>query len=169
MQWEKVRRPLSKKSGGIRRRLLIWGLALLGLTLVLNTLAGSIYTRGLIKEDVARLQSEIASRVAQEIGEFIRRKEERLLDLSAAASLYKFASKEHSLLAHLLLKNDSSFTEITFLDAEGKEVVKVSEREVYPPVIFPTKVPRTNLKEPYQETYTSVPSTPPTKPSHMST
>lgn len=133
MQWKKVRGSFSKKSGGIRRRLLIWGLALLGLTLVLNTLAGSIYTRGLIKEDVARLQGEIASRVAHEIEEFIRRKVERLLDLSASASLHKFGSKEQSLLALLLLKNDSSFTEITFLEAEGKEVVKVSEREVYLP------------------------------------
>ncbi|HUK40261.1 MAG TPA: hypothetical protein VLX11_04445, partial [Candidatus Acidoferrales bacterium] len=53
--------------GGLRRRLLLTGLSLLGAALILNTLAGSYYTRRLIMRTNAQLQGEIAVRVALEI------------------------------------------------------------------------------------------------------
>jgi len=129
----RVGQLFSRHSGGIRRRLLIWGLTLLGIALIGNTLAGSIYTQRLIKQDAARLQGEIASRVALEIEEFIQRKVERLLDLSASAALYELGGQEQRLLALLLLKNDRAFTEASILDGNGMEALKVSERRVYLP------------------------------------
>lgn len=122
-----------RHGSGLRRRLLVWGLALLGIALVVNTLAGSIYTRRLIRQEAARLQTEVASRVALEIEEFLRRKVDRLADLSASAALYELGGKEQRLLVLLMLKNDKAFTEATILDAEGMEVLKVSERRVYLP------------------------------------
>ena len=129
----KATRLFSRRGGGIRRRLLIWGLTLLGIALIGNTLAGSIYTRGLIRKEAAGLQTEIASRVALEIEEFVRRKVERLLDFSASASLYDLGGKEQRLLVLLLLKNDRAFTEAAILDGNGMEVLKISERRVYLP------------------------------------
>jgi len=133
MELSKIARLFSRRSGGIRRRLLKWGLALLGIALIANTLAGSIYTRRLIKQDAAKLQTEIATRVALEIEDFIRRKAERLLDFSASTSLYEMGDKEQRLLALLLLKNDRAFTDASILDGSGMEVLKISERRVYLP------------------------------------
>ncbi|MBI2986240.1 MAG: GAF domain-containing protein [Deltaproteobacteria bacterium] len=129
----KITQLFSRRSGGIRRRLLIWGLTLLGIALIVNTLAGSMYTRRLIKREAAELQTEVASRVAREIEDFIRRKAERLLDFSASATLYELGGKEQRLLALLLLKNDRAFTDVSVLDGKGLEVLKVSERRVYLP------------------------------------
>src|SRR3989338_5850083 len=133
MNLSKITRLFFRRSGGIRRRLLKWGLTLLGIALIANTLAGSIYTRRLIKQDAAKLQNEIATRVALEIEDFIRRKVERLLDFSASTSLYEMGGKEQRLLALLLLKNDRAFTEASILDGHGMEMLKISERSVYLP------------------------------------
>src|SRR3990172_3759693 len=133
MDLSKITRLFSRRTGGIRRRLLKWGLTLLGIALIANTLAGSIYTRRLIKQDAAKLQTEIATRVALEIEDFIRRKAERLLDFSASTSLYEMGDKEQRLLALLLLKNDRAFTDASILDGSGMEVLKISERRVYLP------------------------------------
>jgi len=129
MKWPKATDLPALPKGGIRRRLLIWGLALLGLALVLNTLAGSYYTRRVIHREAGRLQTEVASRVAEEIEEFIRDKVDRLSDLAASASLHELGSKEQRLLALLLLKNDRSFTEVSVMDRQGVEVVKVADGE----------------------------------------
>ncbi|MBI2211362.1 MAG: GAF domain-containing protein [Deltaproteobacteria bacterium] len=118
---------------GIRRRLLVWGLTLLGIALIVNTLAGSLYTRRMILQEAGRLQKEVASRVAFEIEEFIRRKVDRLADLSASAALYEVGGREQRLLVLLLLKNDRAFTEAAILNADGMEVLKLSERRVYLP------------------------------------
>lgn len=131
--WLKRIGGLFSGRSGIRRRLLVWGLTLLGITLIVNTFAGSIYTRRLIRREAARLQSEVASRVALEIEDFLRRKVDRLADLVASAALYELGGKEQRLLVLLLLKNDRAFTEATILDAEGMEVLKASERRVYLP------------------------------------
>ena len=133
MELSKITRLFSRRSGGIRRRLLKWGLALLGIALMANTLAGSLYTRKVIMREATKLQTEIASRVALEIEDFVRRKVERLLDFSASTSLYEMGGKEQRLLALLLLKNDRAFTEASILDGHGMEMLKISERSVYLP------------------------------------
>ena len=143
----KITRLFSRRSGGIRQRLLIWGLTLLGIALIVNTLAVSIYARRLIRRDAAQLQSEIASRVALEIEEFIHRKVERLIDFSASASLYEIGGREQRLLILLLLKNDRAFTEAAVLDESGMEVLKVSERRVY----FPEELVDQSDAEKYQK------------------
>jgi HAMP domain-containing protein len=125
----------SKKSS-IRRTLLFAGLGLLGLVLTVSILAGSLYTRQQIKKNAAEVQAEVASRVAYEIGQFMDRKLERLVDLAASSSLFEAGSREQALLALLFLKNDSAFTEAAFLSREGKEVLKVSERRLYLPADY---------------------------------
>ena len=97
MELSKITRLFSRRTGGIRRRLLKWGLALLGIALMANTLAGSLYTRKVIMREAAKLQTEIASRVALEIEDFVRRKVERLLDFSASTSLYEMGGKEQKI------------------------------------------------------------------------
>lgn len=119
------------KGGSIRSRLLRIGITFLGAALLFNTVAGSLYTRRQITKSAAELHAEVAARVAHEIGEFIDRKIERLSDLAASASLFELGSEGQRLLALLLLKNDSSFTEVAVLNTQGMEVLKVSERRVY--------------------------------------
>src|SRR6185369_4189232 len=98
------------RSGGIRRRLLIWGLNLFGIALLVVVAAGYFYMARQIRQDTAALQSEIASVTAGEIRNFVQRKFDRFSDTAAALSLYPLGSKEQQLLLGLLVKNDSSFT-----------------------------------------------------------
>ena len=126
------RLPLHRRKS-IRRRLMVWGLVLLGAALVINTVAGSIYTRRQIQQSSAELQAELASATARQINFLIIRKVERLEDTAVAMSLYPLGGAEQRLLGLLLLKNDRAFGELVILDGRGTEVIKFSERKVYLP------------------------------------
>ncbi len=117
----------------IRRRLTIWGLVLLGAALVMNTVAGSLYTRGQIRRSNAELQAEIASATAKQIHFLVTRKLERLEDTALAMSPYAAGGQEQKLRGVLLLSHDRSFGEFTILDPHGMELVKSSERKLYLP------------------------------------
>jgi signal transduction histidine kinase len=121
------------RGGGIRRRLLMWGLGLFGIALTVVVVAGYSYTVRLIKRDAAGLQAELASVTADRIRNFVRRKIERFSDNADAVSLYPLGSKEQQLLLGLLVKNDNSLSEASIIDARGMEVIKVSDRRVYFP------------------------------------
>lgn len=108
-----------------------WGLALLGAALVLNTVAGSLYTQRKMRDGSAELQSEMASLTARRIHAMMNRKIERLQDNGVAMTLYPLGANEQKLLGLLLLKNDRSFTELAILDEQGMEVLKFSERQVF--------------------------------------
>jgi len=110
---------------------LVWGLGLLGTTLALTTAASFIYTQSQITRSTAALQTEVATLTARHIQTYIFRKTERLDDAATNMALHAMGSDEQKLLAQLLLKNDRSFQEITVLDNEGRERVKISERKIY--------------------------------------
>ncbi|HEV8344136.1 MAG TPA: sensor histidine kinase [Candidatus Binatia bacterium] len=130
--WRKtVHAPL--RGGGIRRRLLMWGLSLFGVALTIVVAASYTYTVRQIERDAAELQTEIASVTADNIRNFVRRKIERFSDNADAVSLYPLGSKEQQLLLGLLVKNDSSFSDASIINSEGMEVVKVSDIKVYFP------------------------------------
>src|SRR5512142_502437 len=119
--------------GSIRRRLMAWGLALMGAALAINTIAGSIYTRREIRQAAAELQSEVATRTARRVQSYMLRKIERLEDAGIAMMLNPLGGEQQKLLGSLLLKNDRSFTDLAILNATGDEVIKLSERQVYVP------------------------------------
>jgi len=129
--WKKILVPL--RGGGIRRRLLMWGLSLFGIALSVVVFAGYSYTVRQIQLDAAALQSEFASVTGEQIRNFVRRKIDRFSDNAAALTLYQLGSKEQQLLLGLLVKNDSSFTHASIINSQGMEVVKVSDRKVYFP------------------------------------
>src|SRR6266508_1988184 len=129
--WEKMLIPL--RGGGIRRRLLMWGLSLFGIALLVVVVAGYFYMARQIRQDAAALQSELASVTGEQIRNFVRHKIERFSDNADALSLYPLGSKEQQLLLGLLVKNDSSFTDASIINSQGMEVVKVSDRKVYFP------------------------------------
>jgi signal transduction histidine kinase len=130
------RLPLAIPVGGIRRRLLIWGLSLFGVALILIVISCYSYTVTQIERDASQLQNEIASVTADRIRNFVTRKIERFSDAAAAVSLYSLGSKEQELLIRLLVKNDSAFTDASIMNAQGTEVLKVSDRRVYFPSDF---------------------------------
>ena len=135
--WDSGKKVLvAIRGGGIRRRLMAWGLSLFGLALTIVVVAGYTYTVSQIKKDAAQLQAEVASMTADRIRTFVQRKIERFSDTADAVSLYQLGSKEQQLLIALLVKNDNSFTEAAIIDAHGMEVVKVSDRRVYFPSHF---------------------------------
>ncbi len=129
--WKKILVPL--RGGGIRRRLMAWGLSLFGLALLVVVVAGYFYMARQIRQDAAALQSELASVTGERIRNFVRRKIERFSDNADALSFYPLGSKQQQLLLGLLVKNDSSFTEASIINSQGMEVVKVSDRKVYFP------------------------------------
>jgi signal transduction histidine kinase len=142
VRWSVFRRDFGEKvlvslrGGGIRRRLMMWGLSLFGIALTVVVVVGYFYTVNQIKKDAAQLQMEIASVTAERIRDFVQRKIERFSDTADAVSLYPLGSKEQQLLIALLVKNDNSLTEASIIDARGMEVVKVSDRKVYFPSDF---------------------------------
>jgi GAF domain-containing protein/HAMP domain-containing protein len=119
------------RRGSIRHRLMFWGLALLAVALVLNTVAGLIYTRRGMQKSTAELQAEVASSTARRIQSFLARKIERLHDTGAAMTMFSPGGEEQRLLSLLLMKNDPSFSEIAVLDSHGMELLKFSETQVY--------------------------------------
>jgi hypothetical protein len=123
--------PRTIFGGGIRRRLMLWGLSVFGIALLILVGAGYSYMARQIRQDAAALQSELAVVTAEQIRTFVRRKIERFSDNANALSLYQLGSKEQQLLLGLLVKNDSSFSDASIINAEGMEVVKVSDRRVY--------------------------------------
>src|SRR6266508_4082919 len=129
--WKKMLGPL--RGGGIRRRLLMWGLSLFGIAFLFVGVAGYFYMARQIRQDAAALQSELASVTGEQIRNFVRRKIERFSDSAAALSLYQLGSKEQQLLLGLVVKNDSSFADASIINSQGMEVVKVSDRKVYFP------------------------------------
>ena len=124
------------RGGGIRRRLMMWGLSLFGIALTVVVVAGYSYTVSQIKKDATRLQIEIASVTADRIRTFVQRKIDRFSDTANAVSLYQLGSKEQQLLIALLVKNDNSLNDASIINARGMEVVKVSDRKVYFPSDF---------------------------------
>jgi signal transduction histidine kinase len=121
------------RGGGLRRRFLAWSLSFFGVILTLVVIAAYTYTERQIRRDSAQMQVEIATVTADRINNFVKRKVERFSDTANAINLYPIGSKEQQLLIALLVKNDSSFTEASLLDAKGKEIFKVSDRKVYFP------------------------------------
>src|SRR4026208_1942213 len=121
------------RGGGIRRRLLMWGLSLFGAALSIGVVGGYFYMADQIRRDAAALQSALAAVSGERIRNFVRRKIERFSDTADAISLYPLASKEQQLLLGLLVKNDGSFTDASIINAQGMEVIKVSDRKVYFP------------------------------------
>lgn len=119
--------------GSISHRLMVWGLTLLAAALIVNTVAGSFYTRKQIYQASSELQKEVASLTARRIYYLIARKLERLRDAGVAMTLHPLVSREQKLLGLLLLKNDPSFGELALLDSHGNELLKFSERHVYLP------------------------------------
>lgn len=130
--WKEIR-MVSFHTGGIRRRLLVWNLALFGSLVLGFVLAGYLYARKHIKETSLELQSEIAALVAARIEAFVNQKIERLNDWAVTMSLHPIGGEEQELRATLLQKNDQTFTEVSILDLKGREVVKISQRKVYLP------------------------------------
>src|SRR5580765_5341575 len=129
--WKIILGPF--RGGGIRRRLLMWGLSLFGTALFVVVVAGYFYMVRQIRQDAAALQSELASVTAERIRNFVRRKIERFSDTADALSLYQLGSKEQQLLLGLVVKNDSSFSDASIIDSQGMEVLRVSDRKVYFP------------------------------------
>ncbi len=107
------------RGGGIRRRLLLWGLSVFGMALLVVVVAGYSYMERQIRQDAAALQSELAAVTGEQIRTFVRRKIERFSDNAAALSLYHLGDKEQKLLLGLLVKNDSSFTHASIINSRG--------------------------------------------------
>ena len=90
--WKEIN-MISFRTGGIRRRLLVWNLSLFGLVLFGIVLASYLYVERHIKKDSFELQAEIAPLVAARIDAFVKQKIERLSDAAISMSLYPTGSK----------------------------------------------------------------------------
>ena len=121
------------RRGSIVRRLMAWGLALMGVALFANTAAGLFYSRRQVDRAAVELQRETASMTARYIESFVTHKIERLQNASLAMSLYPLGSEEQQLLGRLTLKNDSAFNELSMLDDHGMELFKFSDRRFFSP------------------------------------
>ena len=111
----------------------VWGLSLLALHYLLSLLRAifiSFDRSGKMPPHCSRNSRPLPESV---FATSLAGKIERFSDNAAALSLYPLASKEQQLLLRLLVKNDSSFSDASVIDAQGKEVLKVSDRQVFFP------------------------------------
>src|SRR5690242_1357052 len=129
MNWNKATGCFPRK-GGIRQRLLWTGLVFLGAALLVNTIAGGLYTRSQIKRAAVQLQTEVATKAANQVGRIISRKTERLKDLATSLSFYEPGAEAQRKLAALLVNSDRVFTGVAVLDDAGHEVFRISERRL---------------------------------------
>lgn len=116
---------------GIRRSLVLWGLGLFGIALGLNTLTGEFYTRRQIQQSTSAMQKEVASLTARHVQAYIAQKTLRLRDAALNLSLHPLGSQEQRITISLLVKSDESFEELSVLDDQGKEHLRVSDLRVY--------------------------------------
>ncbi|MDH3443980.1 MAG: cache domain-containing protein, partial [Deltaproteobacteria bacterium] len=115
---------------------MVWGLGLLALALLINTVAGSLYTRRGMRESTARSQNEVALFTALRMETFLRREVEGLKVAGAAMMLFPLGGEEQRRLAGLLLQNDGSIDEIAILDRFGQAVLWLTAGKSNPPVRF---------------------------------
>jgi signal transduction histidine kinase len=120
------------RAGRIQRRLMVWGLSLLSLALVINTFAGSFYTRQRMRESTARRQAAVALFTARHMQSFLSREIKRLQDGGAAMMMFPFGGKEQRGLAQLILENGQFIEEVTILDRAGAVVLRLLANEDQP-------------------------------------
>ncbi len=123
---------LNPRRGRIQHRLMVWGLGLLALALLINTLAGSLYTRHGMRESAARSQNEVALFTALRMQNFLRREVEGLKLAGAAMMLFPLGGEQQRRIAGLLLQNNGSLEEIVILDGSGHPALWVSLGESKP-------------------------------------
>ena len=82
-----------------------WGLSLLSLALLINTFAGSLYTRQHMRESTAHRQAAVALFTARHMNSYLSREIKRLEDVAAALMMFPFGGEEQRRLAQLLLEN----------------------------------------------------------------
>ncbi len=121
------------RRGRIQHRLMVWGLGLLALALLINTLAGSLYTRRGMLESTARSQNEVALFTALRMQTFLRREIEGLKVIGAAMMLFPFGGEQQRRLANSLLQNGGSLEEIVIIDRFGQMALWLSASESKPP------------------------------------
>jgi len=108
-----------------------WGLGLLALALVLNTVSGFIYTRTQLLRGKAELHSEVAATTARRIADVVRWNLQQLDTLSTNMATHVLGSKEQETLARLLLKHDPAFVEVAMVDREGEEKFRLSSTDTF--------------------------------------
>ena len=124
--WYGLNLPQNLPRGRIQRRLMAWGLSLLALALLVNTFAGSLYTRRAMRESTARLQAEVASFTALRMQRFLRGEIERLENAGVAMMVFSIGGIEQRRLAALLLKDQGSIEAVAVINDRGVELFRLS-------------------------------------------
>ncbi len=109
-----------------------WGLTLLSFALIINTFAGSLYTRHGMRESTARRQAGVALFTARHMQSFLSREIRRLEDAGAAMMMFPFGGEQQGRLARLLLENAEFIEEVTILDDGGAMVLRLLADEAQP-------------------------------------
>lgn len=122
---------LTSHRGRIRWRLMGWGLGLLALALVSNTISGFIYTRQQLIHGKAELHTEVATTTARSIAELVHWNLQQLETLSSNMATHTLGAKEQETLARLLIKHNPSIAEITLLDDQGEQRFKLSPMDLF--------------------------------------
>jgi signal transduction histidine kinase len=118
--------------GRIRRRLMVWGLSLLAAALLMNTFAGSLYTRESIREATARRQAGIALSTARLLRSSLDREIKRLEDMADALMLFPIGGKQQRELVQLRLRGGELIHEIAILDRRGSLMLRVLANHAEP-------------------------------------
>ena len=115
----------------IRNKLLGALIGLVAVALILTNLSWIFSVRSTISESIIRSHEELARSAAVRVDDFINAKIRSLILRSQSASFIRMDIPAAQFDMSLMLREDGDLREISFLDQNGKEVIKMTPEKVF--------------------------------------
>lgn len=127
------------KFHSIATKLLFETLLIVGISLVILNLVWINYVIPQKRQDLAQIQLHTAMHAQDKIKEFVFSRQKQLEILIEVESFFDLTIEKKNELINLIIKNDTVFSEIDFLDKNGAELIKISRLHFFKPEEYQNK------------------------------
>ncbi len=132
VMWKTVRKLISSYGvWTIRNKLLGALIGLVAIALILTNVSWIFSVRSTISESIIRSHEELARSAAVRVDVFINAKIRNLILRSQSASFIRMDIPAAQFDMSLMLREDGDLQEISFLDQNGKEVIRMTSEKVF--------------------------------------
>ena len=129
--WKKMLGPFG--GGGIRRRLLIWGLSLFGIALLVVVVAGYFYMVRQIRQDASALQFGAGFSHRRGNSQLCATKDRAVFGYRRRPKPLSIREQGAAVTPRAHGQKRRQFRPASMIDWQGMEILKVSDRKVYFP------------------------------------
>lgn len=130
----------------LRLTIIFIGLATVPLLIVILLVAQRNFSA--LSEQAINLQSEIAQRVAKDVSNLINSRETELTLLTGARNILQLEKEDQINILSGLLANQQTYEEVSLLDNEGQEIVRIGSLKVFPDEELNSRVTLPEFEEP---------------------